>query len=92
MLRADTGTTGPGPSRVLQGARTVAESALTFTRFARSARPVLVNGTAGALVTSRTDDPVSVVGCTVTRGKIVAIDILADPARLRALQLPVLDE
>ncbi len=33
----------------------------------------------------------SVVGFTVRRGKVVAIDILADPARLRRLDLAVLD-
>jgi hypothetical protein len=30
------------------------------------------------------------MGCTITRGKIVAIDILADPERLRQLELVVL--
>jgi len=36
--------------------------------------------------------PFSVVGFTVTAGKIVEIDILADPARLRQLDLAVLDD
>jgi hypothetical protein len=31
--------------------------------------------------------PVSVMGFTVRRGRIVTIDILADPARLRQLDL-----
>jgi RNA polymerase sigma-70 factor (ECF subfamily) len=33
-----------------------------------------------------------VVGFTVARGKIVEIDVLADPARLRQLDLAVLEE
>jgi hypothetical protein len=36
--------------------------------------------------------PVSVMGFTVRRGRIVEIDILADPDRLRRLDLAVLDD
>jgi RNA polymerase sigma-70 factor (ECF subfamily) len=36
--------------------------------------------------------PRVVFGFTITRGKIVAIDVLADPERLRQLDLAVLDE
>ncbi|MFL5625229.1 MAG: RNA polymerase subunit sigma-70, partial [Ktedonobacteraceae bacterium] len=36
--------------------------------------------------------PYSVMGFTVTGGKIVAIDSLADPERLRQLDLAVLDD
>jgi len=32
------------------------------------------------------------MGFTVSGGKIVAIDVLADPARLRQLDLAVLDD
>jgi len=35
--------------------------------------------------------PFSVGGITVTGGKIVEIDILADPERLRRLDLTILD-
>ena len=34
----------------------------------------------------------AVMGFTVSRGKIVEIDALSDPARLRQLDLSVLDE
>jgi RNA polymerase sigma-70 factor (ECF subfamily) len=34
----------------------------------------------------------AVMGFTVTGGKIVEIDILADPARLRQLDLTVLED
>jgi hypothetical protein len=40
---------------------------------------------------ARTTRPFSVMGFTVRRGKIVEIDILADPARLGRLDLAVLD-
>ncbi len=49
-------------------------------------RPVLVNGTAGVLAL-RDGAPVSLMGCTVVGGRIVAIDILADPARLATMGL-----
>lgn len=91
VLRADTGATGPGPSRVMLGARAVADGAATFARFAQFARPVLVNGAPGFIVI-RERQPFAVIGFTVTDEKIVEIDILADPARLRRLDLAILDE
>jgi hypothetical protein len=36
--------------------------------------------------------PFSVVGFTVRRGRIVEIDVLADPDRLRRLEIDVLDD
>jgi hypothetical protein len=83
---------GPIASREIRGARTVAEQALTYGRpFAPFARPALVNGAAGVVVTAR-GRPVAVAGFTVARGRIVEIDLLADPARLRELDLTVLDD
>ena len=79
-----------GASREVRGAPAVAESALSFAWLAESARPVLVNGAAG-VVAAPHGHPFSVLGFTVTRGKIVEIDILADPERLRQLDLTDLD-
>ena len=62
---------------------------MTFRRLAGSARPALVNGTAG-LVVVRDGSPFAVLGFTVSGERIVEIDILADPARLRHLDLAVL--
>jgi RNA polymerase sigma-70 factor, ECF subfamily len=36
--------------------------------------------------------PLSVMTFTVARGRIAGIEIIADPARLRELDLPVLDD
>ncbi|MGH2985374.1 MAG: RNA polymerase subunit sigma-70, partial [Solirubrobacterales bacterium] len=55
------------------------------------ARPALVNGAAGLVVAPR-GRPFAVAGFTVADGKIVEIDILADPARVRELDLTVLDD
>jgi RNA polymerase sigma-70 factor, ECF subfamily len=86
VLRADRGAGTTGPSRILRGARAVAEGALSFSRLAPFAKPVLVNGAAG-LVAVPDGKPFSVLGFTVVGGKIVEIDILADPDRLSQLDL-----
>ena len=91
VLRADLGAVPAGASRVVRGARAVAEGALTFSGSARFARPALVNGAAGIVVAPR-GRLVVVLGFTVMRGKIVEIDVVADSARLRQLDLAVLDD
>ena len=49
-----------------------------------------MNGAAGVVVFAG-DRPYAVIGFTVGSGRIVAIDILADPDRLARLDLTVLD-
>jgi len=94
VLRSDGGVVRAGLSREVRGAAAVAEQALTFSKFVRSARarPALVNGTAGVVSWSPDGQLFSVMGFTVRGGKIVEIDILADPARLRHLDLALLDD
>jgi RNA polymerase sigma-70 factor, ECF subfamily len=91
VLRSDGGVARPGASFVLRGARAVAGSAMTFARLSPFVRPALVNGAAGVVVAPH-GRPFSVMAFTVTGGKIVAIDGLADPERLRRLDLSALDE
>jgi RNA polymerase sigma-70 factor (ECF subfamily) len=86
LLRADIGAV-----RWFRGAHTVAEQALAFSSRARFARPVLVNGTAG-LVAMVGGQPVAVLAFTVTDGRITELDILADPARLKRLDLTLSEE
>jgi RNA polymerase sigma factor (sigma-70 family) len=90
VLRVDRGAVPAGASREIRGAAAVAAQARGFARFASIARPVLVNGGAGFVVAPR-GRPVALAGFTVARGKIVEIDLLADPARLRQLDLTSLD-
>jgi RNA polymerase sigma factor (sigma-70 family) len=89
-LRADVGPEPPGASKVISGAAAVAEQALAFAWRAQFARPALVNGAAGVLVVDR-HHRLAVIGFTVANGKIAEIDILADPARLRDLDVLGLD-
>ncbi|MDI2127763.1 sigma-70 family RNA polymerase sigma factor [Yinghuangia seranimata] len=92
VLRADYGTVPVvgGATRELHGADDVAAQAVTFARFAGYAQPALVNGTAG-LVTAPDGRPMAVMGFTITDGRITEINILADPVRLRGLDLDFLD-
>jgi RNA polymerase sigma-70 factor (ECF subfamily) len=88
VLRADGGVSGL--SRHVRGAETVASQALMWSRVELTMRRALVNGAAG-IVSTRDGRPYSVGAFTVRRGKIVELDILADPARLRDLDLSLLD-
>ena len=90
VFRIDRGAV-PGRSREVRGAEAVAGQAVTGgAAFAPHARPAVVNGAAGFVVVIN-GRPVSVAGMTVTGGKIVEIDLLADPSRLRDLDLTVLE-
>jgi RNA polymerase sigma-70 factor, ECF subfamily len=86
VLRADAGAGPLGPSRLVKGARAVAAQAHRFAPLARSARPVLVNGTPGFLV-ARGGRPLALIGLAIRDDKITEIDILADPERLSRLDL-----
>ena len=91
VLRVDGGTAPARGARLLRGAPAVAKQTLTFARAAAGeASPALVNGAAGVVFASR-GRAFSVVGFTIRRGRIVAIDVLADPARLQELDLDVLE-
>src|ERR687897_251378 len=91
VLRIDGGAVRAGLSREVHGVRAVAEQTLTFSRLSPFVRPALVNGAAGVVVAPR-GRPFAVMGFTVRGGKIVEVDILADPARLSRLDLAVLDD
>jgi RNA polymerase sigma-70 factor, ECF subfamily len=89
VLRADGGATGL--SRQVHGAQTVAGQAMMWSRVDLSLRRALINGAAG-IVSTRKGQPFSVGAITVRDGKIVEIDILADPERLRHLDFSMLED
>jgi RNA polymerase sigma factor (sigma-70 family) len=90
VLRADFGAAAGGV-RVVRGAEAVASQALTYSRLGLSMRWALINGAVG-LVSTRDGRPFSAGWCIVRDGKIVEMDILADPDRLRQLDLRIPDE
>ncbi|MEU8117344.1 RNA polymerase sigma factor SigJ [Spirillospora sp. NPDC049024] len=86
VLRADVGATAGGWTRV-DGAENVAGRALMFRRETPGeVMPALVNGTAG-IVWFEDGRPRSVLAFTVTDDRVTAIEILADPDRLAALDV-----
>ena len=84
VFRADR---GPRGARMpITGAAEVAETILARgARFAPHARPAIVNGNAGVIVVPG-KKPIAVVSFSVAGGRIVEIDLVADPAKLRGLR------
>jgi RNA polymerase sigma-70 factor (ECF subfamily) len=88
VLRADQAAVQAGAPSEVRGAPAVAKQ---FSGRARFARPALVNGAVGA-VWAPGGQPRVVFGFTIMRGKIVAIDLVAGPERLRQLDLMLLND
>ena len=90
VLRADGGAM-KGMSRLVRGAQAVAGQASSFSKLGLSSQLVLVNGNIG--VVSRLPDGrlFSVIGFTIADGKVVEMDILADPERLERLDLSAIE-
>ena len=86
VLHADIGE----GAETVRGAETVAGQALNYSRLDLLIQPALVNGAVGT-VSTRDGEPFSVGGFTIRGGRIVEIDILADPERLRKLDLTILE-
>jgi RNA polymerase sigma-70 factor (ECF subfamily) len=80
----------PG-SAVVRGPQAVAAPAARFADPSRVVHPALVNGAAGVVIVVD-GKPVAIVGFTVVHDRIIAIDALADPARIGALDLGFLDD
>ncbi len=91
VLRADRAAMPAGTSREVRGAPTVAKQALARSGRARFAQPALVNGAVGIVMAPR-GRLFLVLRLTIRHGKIVEIDVVADPAHLRQLRLSVLDD
>ncbi len=86
-FRADTGEPDTRRRRPVIGARAVARRVLAQGRpFAPFGRPAVVNGAAGIVVVDG-ERLMAVVGFTVVEGRIAAIDVVADPAKLRGVHV-----
>ena len=90
VVRADAVAVPAGTAAVVRGARAVAEQAFSFARRARHAEPALVNGAVG-IVFAPHGRLVTVLDFTVRHGRIAGIEIVADPDRLRRLEVAALD-
>jgi len=78
------------PIRVFRGAETVASRARSASFPGAEVRPALVNGAAGAVVVLR-GRPFAVLGFTVHGDKIVEIDGIGGPERVRRIAAAILD-
>lgn len=85
VFRSDGGGTGPLARPTVTGALAVARQARIFgVRFAEFAQRAVVNGSPGTIVRVP-GQPLIVAGFTVALGRIAAIDLIADPAKLAGL-------
>jgi RNA polymerase sigma factor (sigma-70 family) len=83
-VRADAAAAAPATATRLRGAHQVARQALAFSQRAKDAQSRFVNGLPAILVTPR-GRLVTVIRFTIASGRIVAIDVIADPERLGQL-------
>jgi RNA polymerase sigma factor (sigma-70 family) len=90
VRRADRAALPPERARTVRGARPVAEEIVVFGRNARFAEPALVNGAVGIVVAAHGRLQLALT-VTIEGEKIVAYELVADPTRLRQLELAVLD-
>ncbi|MGB7052742.1 MAG: sigma-70 family RNA polymerase sigma factor [Acidimicrobiales bacterium] len=88
LLRADFSPGHPSRSGVFRGVEAVTRQARGANR-AAEVHPALVNGSAGAVITLR-GRPFAVMGFTVAEGKVVEIDAIGDPERVRRVAAAVL--
>jgi RNA polymerase sigma-70 factor (ECF subfamily) len=86
VRRVDAGATGPRVPQILRGAQAVASGANRFAGLGYVSQRALVNGAPG-VVTFADRKPFAVLGFTVAGGRIVEMNVLADPARLGRLKL-----
>jgi ketosteroid isomerase-like protein len=83
IFRADMGVGGPPVPAMITGSSAVAKQVITGgTSLAALAKPVLVNGSAGVVV-GDLETPIAVVSFVVRHGRILEIDLIADPEKIR---------
>ena len=84
VIRADGGPGRGSVTAIVNGAAAVASQAVMYSRLSPFVRPALVNGVAGVVVVPK-GEPFAVMAFTVQGDRVVAIDALGDPVRLRQL-------
>jgi RNA polymerase sigma-70 factor (ECF subfamily) len=85
VLRADAAAVSIGATAEVRGAR---ETAQTFSGRARAAQPALLDGVPG-LVWSQGGAPRVAFSFEIRGGKITGIDLIADPERLRGMEVVI---
>ena len=91
VLRADQTAVPTRAAVVIRGAAAVAKGALASSVRARVTQPALVNGAVGLVMAPRGRLSL-VLGFTFAHGMITEIDVIAEPDRLRQVEIAVLDD
>jgi len=92
VVRVDETAARSGAAREIRGAENWARGAIAFSRqLPGTVQPMLVNGEVG-LVWSPGGHVFRVLHCSFFNGKIARAEIIADPGRLRELDLAMLEE
>lgn len=89
VVHIDEAAGRPGAPREIRGARNWARGAVAFSQMVRFAQPALVDGAVGIVVAPH-GKLSTVLRFAIASGKIVQAEIIADPVRLRKLELAVL--
>jgi RNA polymerase sigma factor (sigma-70 family) len=89
VVRSDGGASRPELVSVVRGAEAVATQSMLFRQFGDTATRALVNGIPGGIAWNPDGSPFAVVSLTVVAGRVLSIDILADPERLARLDLVI---
>ncbi len=90
LVRIDEAAARPGGPREIRGARNWAQGAMAFAHLAQFAQPAVVNGSVGIVFAPR-GKLSRVLNLTISNKSIVNVEIIADPARLRDIDLAVLE-
>lgn len=90
VVRLDDAAAGPGAPREIRGAENWVKRTLVLSRMFRFVQPALVDGEVG-LVWAPGGRLLRVLRLAITDGQIVEVEVIGDPARLRAQDVAVLD-
>ncbi len=91
VFRVERTAVPEGEPRVLRGAMAVAQGAIVWSARARFTAIALVNGRVG-VVLAPGGKLLGVGILTIRRGRIAEMDLVADPERLREMEVAVLDD
>jgi len=89
VVRLDSAAGAPGSPREIRGAENWARGAVNFARLARFVQPAVIDGKVG-LVFAAGGKLSRALTFTIVNDKIVAVEILAEPVRVQALNINVL--
>jgi len=91
VVHIDAAAARPGAPTEIHGAQNFAKGAVTFSQMAGMVEAMLVNGEVG-LVWAPDGRASRALSFAIRDGKIAEVEIIAEPARLRDLELAVLSD